>query len=121
MEKQLIEFRWKHQDKFTQIKEPHISPNSNENLKKSSRNTTPIAGDSILFGIEESRIWERDRKVKNKIFPRATIDNMYDYIKSLSKKCPDNIIVHVGTNNTTNNPSKVVLGKVLDLNKFIEK
>lgn len=56
MEKQLIEFRWKHQDKFTQIKEPHISPNSNENLKKSSRNTTPIVGDSILFGIEESRI-----------------------------------------------------------------
>ena len=98
MEKQLIEFRRKHQDKFTQIKEPHISPNS-----------------------KETRIWERDRKVKNKIFPGATIDNVYDYIRSLLKKYPDNIIVHVGTNNTTNDPSKVVLGKLLDLNKFIEK
>ena len=44
----------------------------------------------------------------------------YDYIKPLLKKCPDNIILHVGTNNTVNESSKVVLGKFLDLKKFIE-
>ena len=32
----------------------------------------------------------RDRKVKVKNFPRAKIDDMYDYIKPLLKKCPDN-------------------------------
>ena len=74
----------------------------------------------MLSGIEERRIAKRKRKVKVKNFPGATIDDMYDYIKPLLKKCPDNIILHVGTNNTVNEPSKIVLGKLLDLKKFIE-
>ena len=120
IENQLTEFRKKHQEKFTQIKKPHILPNSNEKLQKWDRNTTLIVGDSMLSGIEERRIAKRNRKVKVKNFPGATIDDMYDYIKPLLKKCPDNIILHVGTNNTVNEPSKIVLGKLLDLKKFIE-
>ena len=44
----------------------------------------------------------------------------YDYIKPLLKKCSDNIILHVGTNSTVTESSKVVLGKLCDLKKFIE-
>ena len=73
----------------------------------------------MLSGIEERRIAKRDRNVKVKIFLGATINDMYDYIMPLLKKCPDNIL-HVGTNNTVNEPSKIVLGKLLDLKKFIE-
>ena len=40
--------------------------------------------------------------------------------KPLLKKCPDNIILHVGTNNTVNEPSKMVPDKLLTLKKFIE-
>ena len=43
-------------------KKPHISPNSNANLQKWSRNTTLIVGDSILPGIGERRISKIDRK-----------------------------------------------------------
>ena len=55
----------------------------------------------MLSGIDERRISKRDRKVKVKNFPVATIDDMYDYIKTvknyqLLKKCPDNIILHAG-------------------------
>ena len=50
----------------------------------------------------------------------VTIMIMYDYIKPLLKKCPDNIILHVGTNHAVNESSKVVLGKLLELKKFIE-
>ena len=57
-------------------------------------------------------------KVKN--VPGATIDDMYDYIKRQLKKCPDNMILHVGTNNTVNESSKIVLGNLLDLKKFME-
>ena len=120
IENQLIEFRQKQQEKFTQIKKPHISPNSNENLQKWSSNTTLIVGHSMLPGTEERGISKRDRKVKVKNFPGATIDDPYDYIKPLLIECPDNIILHVGTNNTVNEPSKVVPGKLLDLKKFIE-
>ena len=85
IENQLIEFRQKQQEKFNELKNPHRSPNSNEILQIWSRNTTLIVGDSMLFGIDERRISKRDRKVKAKNFPGATIDDMYDYIKQLLK------------------------------------
>ena len=46
---------------------------------------------------------------------------MYSYIKPLLKKFTDNIILYIGTNNTVNDPFKEVLGKLLDLKKFINK
>ena len=45
---------------------------------------------------------------------------MYDYIKPLLKKFPDNIMLPVGTNNTVNESSKMVLDKLLNLKKFTE-
>ena len=66
------------------------------------------------------KISKRARKVKLKNFPGATINDMYDYIKPLLKKCPDNIILHVGTNNTVNEPSEIVLDQLLHQKKFIE-
>ena len=75
----------------------------------------------MLSGIDERRISKRDRKIKVKNFPGATISDIYDYIKPLLKKCPDNTILRVGTHNTVTESSKVVLGKLLDLKKFIEK
>ena len=47
----------------------------------------------MLSGIEERRTSKTDRKVKVKNFPGATIDDMYDYIKPLLKKFPDNIML----------------------------
>ena len=46
---------------------------------------------------------------------------MYDYIKPLLKKCPKNIILHIGTNNTVNDTSRIVLDKLLYLKAFFEK
>ena len=74
----------------------------------------------MLSGIDKRSISKRDRKVKVKNLPGATIDDMYDYIKPLLNKCPDNIILHVGTNNTINESSKVMFGELLDLKKLIE-
>ena len=64
IENQLTEFHQKQQEKFTQIKKTHISPNSNKKLQKWSRNTSLIVGDSMLSDIEERRISKRDRKLK---------------------------------------------------------
>ena len=86
----------------------------NENLQKWSKDINLIVDDSMWPGIDKRRISKRDRKVKIKNFSGATIDDMYDYVKPLLKKCPDNIILHVGTNNTVNESSKEVLGKLLD-------
>ena len=93
----------------------------NETHYKWSKNTTLIVGDSIVFGIEENRISRQWRKVKVKSFPGARIKGMYDYIKPLLKRCPKNIILHIGTNNSVNETSRIVFNKLLSLKAFVEK
>ena len=74
----------------------------------------------MLAGIEEKRICG-NRSVKVRIFPGATTDDMYDYLKPLLKKNLDNIILHVGTNNSVNETSRDILNEMLSLKNFIEK
>ena len=46
---------------------------------------------------------------------------MYDYIKPSLKKAPDNVTLHVGTNDAPNSTSRVNLDNMLLLKSFIEK
>ena len=71
------------------------------NLSSSNKtwdNTTLIAGDSMLHGIDETR--SKKTVVKICCFPGAKIDNMDHYLQPLLKKRPKVIILHVGTNDT---------------------
>ena len=90
-EKQLTEICQKQENKFIEIKNPHISSNPKKNLQKWSTNTSLIVGNSMLPGIVERRILKRSKedfkKVKVECFLGATIDNMCD-IKPLLKKIP---------------------------------
>ena len=92
-----------------------------ETRHKWSKNTTLIVGDSIVSDIEENRILCQWRKVKVKSFPGATIEDMYDYIKPLLKKCPKNMTLHIRTNNTLNETSRIALDKPSSLKAFVEK
>ena len=74
----------------------------------------------MLARIEEKRI-SGNRSVKVLIFPDATTHDMYDYLKSLLKKNPDNIFLHVGTNNSVYEISRDILNEILSLKNFIEK
>ena len=74
----------------------------------------------MLAGIEEKRICG-NRSVKVRIFPGATTHDMHDYLKPVLKKNPDNIILHVGTNNSVNETSRDILNEILSLKNFIEK
>ena len=66
-------------------------------------------------------ISKKGRVVKVISFSGARIEDMYDYLKPILKKCPDNIILHVGTNNAAREPAKTVSDKILSLKSFIEK
>ena len=88
---------------------------------KWSKNTTLIVGDSMIAGVNETMISRKGRVVKVRPFSGATIEDMYDYLKPILKKCPDNIILHVGTNNAAREPPRVVFDKLLSLKSFIEK
>ena len=62
-----------------------------------------IIGDSILYGIDESGL----KCSKVRVYPEASVDDMFFNIFPLLRKNPTNIIMHAGTNNAvTENSAK---------------
>ena len=88
-----------------------------EDKSKWRKNATLLLGDSIISGIDQQRLSVKGRIVKVRSFPGATINDIFDYIKPLLKKAPDNVILDVGTNDAPNSISRVMLS----LKSFIEK
>ena len=83
------------------IKSPSKSP-----VKKIDNKTNKkvvIIGDSILNGIQENGISNNTTNVKIRNHPGATSEDMCDFIKPESRKNPNVIIVHVGTNELKDN------------------
>ena len=56
----------------------------------------------MISGIDQQRLSVKGRIIKVRSFPGATINDMHDYVKPLLKKAPDNVILHVGTNDARN-------------------
>ena len=67
----------------------------------------------MISGIDETMISRKGRMVKVRPFSGATIEDMYDYLKPMSRKCPDNIILHVGTNNAAREPARTFIAKIV--------
>ena len=78
-------------------------------------------GDSMISGIDQQRLSVRGRIIKIRSFTGATINDMHGYIKPLLKKSPDNVILHVGTNDVPNSTSRTILDNMLSLKSFTEK
>ena len=51
----------------------------------------------MISVVDEKRLSKKD-PVKVCPFPRASANYMHHYLLSLLQKCPDTIILHVGTN-----------------------
>ena len=85
-----------------------------------TKTTTLITGDSVLYEIDESRLsGAKPNSVKVRISRGATIYYMKDILKQYLKRSPTNIILHVGSNNSINDSSCVILNKLLSLKNFI--
>ena len=85
-----------------------------EEVHKWPKNTIVIVGDSIINGIEESRI-KKKIQVKVRSYQGAKISDMYDYLTPLLKKEPTYIFLHVGSNNSPNEDSTTILDKFLQM------
>ena len=73
----------------------------------------------MTSGIDEKRLTKK-YPVKVCPFPGASADDMHHYLRPLLQKCPDTVILHVGTKNCVNESSRVVLDKTLNLKTFIQ-
>ena len=56
--------------------------------------------DSVISGINVMLFVVKGRIVQTQCLPGKRTDDVNDYIKSSLKKAPDDIILHIGTNET---------------------
>ena len=94
---------------------PSIYEKPLEECAKWKKGTTLIIGDSLLYGIDESKL--KDTKVR--IYPGAGIEDTYYNIFPLLRKEPTNIILHVGTNDATSESSFNIVRKLFELKNFV--
>ena len=97
-------------------KEPQYGLGNNAQTRKP---VTVIAGDSIIQNI---RGWSlsRTNKVVVKPFPGATTEDMEDFIKPILRKDPENIIIHVGTNDVNSKEPRLTAEGIVNLAHKIE-
>ena len=77
-------------------------------------------GDSAISGLIEKKI-SRNRKIKVRYFPGAKIKDMYHYAIPLVEKKPENIILHLGTNDAPYKSDTDILKDLIELKDFIRE
>ena len=93
--------------------DPSKSPANDKSQHEWPKGTTLIVGDSMVGGVQESRLTKLKAKVRK--FPGATISDMHDYLKPLLKKKPTNIILHVCTNDAPHSSSDKIVQDLKEL------
>jgi len=103
--------------KLTAIKDTNKAGDTNTNSKEhqnqtnntrtkqtngSTRKRVAIVGDSILNGIYEEGL-QKAHNVRVKPHSGATTTDIVDYLKPVTRKKPDCIIIHAATNDLTSN------------------
>ena len=82
-----------------------------------------IAGDSIVKNVVGPTMSksDADHLYVVKSFSGATISDMEDFIKPTTRKSPDKIILHVGTNDLKNSTPKVITDSILNMTTQIKE
>ena len=93
-----------------QVKVSNIPTASSNN-----KSTIVIAGDSIIKDIK-GWLMNRNKRVKISSFPGANTEDMKDFVTPLLRKRPDELILHIGTNNLQEeSPNKIASDIILGL------
>ncbi len=50
-----------------------------------------------------------------KPFPGATVSDMEDFVKPLTRRTPDKMILHVGTNDLRNSTPKIIADSIVNI------
>ena len=89
-----------------------------QNNKECTKGTTLILGDSTISGLIVKKM-SRNRKIKVRYFPRAKLKDIYHYAISLLEKRPENIILHLGTNDALFKSGTNTLKDLIEWKGFI--
>ena len=92
-----------------------------ENSTPANESTSLLIGDSMIKNIQGTRLGKAvGHRVVVKSFSGATTKVMKDYLKPNLELSPDQVILHVGTNDLKSKEPQQVAGSVVDLARQIE-
>jgi hypothetical protein len=78
---------------------PNAIELNSQNRKEKTKRSVLIAGDSIIQHVHGWELSNEDYNVAVKSFSSSKLEDMKDYLKPLIRRKPDEIILHIGTNN----------------------
>jgi len=82
-------------------------------------NTCVIVGDPIINGIDEKGLKTENVITKVRNYPGASIECMKSNLIPLIAKKPDYMILHVATNDASNDPKKDIINDLLNLKSMV--
>ena len=100
-------------DQHTQDHQPR-EQEQQRTRKPERKRTITIAGDSKIKYVQGWKMSKKHR-VKVNAFPGATIEDTADYIKPILRKKPEELVLHVGTNDLTTSEPRQVAEALVDL------
>ncbi|CAB3979107.1 Scavenger receptor cysteine-rich type 1 M130 [Paramuricea clavata] len=100
----------------------HTVPEThNKHANSCVKNVTVVAEDSIVQNLQGWRLSNTDNHVVVKSFSGANITDMADYLKPILRKEPNEVILHVGTNDLKHLSAKRVAEGIANLATQIEE
>ena len=109
-------------ESMTKEDAPELATKADGDVSKPStrpkvKETVVIAGDSLVKNIFDTIMGKQNPRhyyvVKG--FPGATVSDMEDYVKPITRKSPDKVILHIGTNDLKNSIPKVIADSIMNL------
>ena len=84
------------------------------------KGTTLVVGDSMLAGLREAKL-SRGKRISARYFPGGKTEDLQDHLIPYLNKKPDNIIIHVGTNNGPYKTEDLIYKELLNVKETINK
>ena len=90
------------------------------NSEQWKKGTMVIVGDSMLAGLREAKL-SRSKRIKVCYFPGGKAEDLMYHLIPYLKKEPDNIITHIGTNNSPNKTEELIFKELVNVKETITK
>ena len=100
-------------------KNKNDSKNTNTKYKMIKKKTVLVVGDSMVNGIEESKL-SNTRHIRVQSMPGDKIEDIHQNLKDLLHEDLETAIIHADTNNTITDTPQMIVDKLITLKRNIE-
>ena len=105
-------------------KTPPNPPNPPKPPRKTQKkpwnpSTCLIVGDCTLNGLSEGRM-SKNKTIVVRSSSGAVVGDFYNYLEPLMEKKPSRLIIHAGTNDSTEKDSNEILDELLQLRDYVK-